>query len=244
MPDAEDVVDLEANFAWVAQRLFSHDSVAGTLQQIVDLAATTVEGCDAAGILVVDDGLASTVMVSAPHVGALDQLQIDADEGPCLNAALGGTHFYAEDLADDLRWPTFGPAAVRAGVRSVLAYSLFTERPSALNLYSRFPLAFGATDRAQGVLFATLAGIAVGSATAREADERRADNLREALLTRELIGQAQGILIERERITPDEAFAVLRRASQALNVKLRDVAATLVETGESPTPTNPEAAGP
>jgi len=67
-----------------------------------------------------------------------------------------------------------------------------------------------------------------------EDEERRAENLAAALVTRELIGQAQGILIERERITPDQAFVVLRQASQHLNIKLREVAQNLVETGERP----------
>ena len=115
-----------------------------------------------------------------------------------------------------------------------IAFSLSPERASALNLYARMPQAFGATDRAQGQLFATLARLALDSAEARAADDTRAANLAEALRTRELIGQAQGILMERERITADQAFDVLRRASQRMNVKLREVAVTLVETGETP----------
>ena len=138
------------------------------------------------------------------------------------------------DLARDGRYPVFGPAAVAAGIRSVLAYSLHESRPSALNLYAELPAAFGATDRAQGQLFATPARLALESAEERATDEAKTGNLHEALRTRELIGQAQGILIERERITAEQAFDVLRRASQHMNVKLREIAQTLVETGESP----------
>jgi AmiR/NasT family two-component response regulator len=76
--------------------------------------------------------------------------------------------------------------------------------------------------------------LALSSAEAHDAEDRRLDNLQDALVTREVIGQAQGILMERERITPDQAFAVLRRASQHLNVKLRVVAQALVDTGERP----------
>ncbi len=90
-------------------------------------------------------------------------------------------------------------------------------------------------------MFATLARLALDSAEERASDEKRTGNLIEALRTRELVGQAQGILMERERITADQAFDVLRRASQHMNIKLREVAATLVETGESPEtgPTRP-----
>ena len=138
------------------------------------------------------------------------------------------------DLADDPRWARFGPAAVEVGIRSVLAYRLSDRPISALNLYARMPAAFVATDRAKGLSFATLAGLALGAAEERAVDERRFANLHEALRTRELIGQALGILIERERITADQAFEVLRRACQHLNIKLRDVARNLVETGETP----------
>ena len=84
------------------------------------------------------------------------------------------------------------------------------------------------------MLLATMAGMAFSSVRTHEAEERRAANLQAALATREMIGQAQGILMERERITPDQAFDILRRASQHLNIKLRDIAQNLVDTGERP----------
>lgn len=229
-----DVLQLEENFARVAEQLFRPGSVNETLQHIVDIAEATIEGCDAAGVFVMQNGAVVTAATSSPLVETLDRLQIESNEGPCLDASVRGTTFYAQDLADDRRWPTFGPQAVALGVRSVLSYSLSVERLSALNLYAYLPAAFGATDRAQGQLFATLARLALDSAEERAADGHRTANLTEALRTRELIGQAQGILMERERITADQAFDVLRRASQQLNVKLRSVAETLVETGESP----------
>jgi hypothetical protein len=106
--------------------------------------------------------------------------------------------------------------------------------PGALNLYARYPHAFGVIDRGRGTLLATMAGLAFSSVRTHEAEERRVVNLQAALATREMIGQAQGILIERERVTPDQAFDILRRASQHLNVKLRDIAQNLVDTGERP----------
>ncbi len=234
VPEADEFLELEATFSDVALTLFAAGTVEGTLQQIVVLAEHTIDGCDASGVLVVHGTRVETAAASQPLVVELDRMQIEADEGPCIDAALLGSTFYASDLEDDRRWPTFGPRAVAAGVRSVLAYSLSGERLSALNLYGRLPVAFGATGRAQGQLFATLARLALDSAQERAADDRRAANLTEALRTRELIGQAQGILMERERITADQAFDVLRRASQHMNVKLRAIAANLVETGESP----------
>jgi ANTAR domain/GAF domain len=234
VPDTGEFRDLESSFSQVAVALFAAPTVQATLQRIVDLAERAVDGCEAAGILLDDNGTVTTAAASSTLVDVLDRLQIDAGEGPCLDASTHKSTFYASDLIDDERWPTFGPLAVAAGVRSVLAYSLSDDRPSALNFYAGLPAAFGATDRAQGLLFATLARLALDSAEERAFEEKRAGNLTEALRTRELIGQAQGILMERERITGDQAFDVLRRASQHMNVKLREVAETLIETGESP----------
>ncbi|HSI97209.1 MAG TPA: GAF and ANTAR domain-containing protein [Gaiellaceae bacterium] len=213
---------------------FAAASVEGALETIVDLATRVIDGCTGAGVMsVTADGIA-TAAASSSLVVLVDQFQIDADDGPCVEAARRATTIYAHDLLDDGRWPTFAPAAVEAGIRTVLSCSLPADGSMVLNLYAPLPAAFGATDRAQASLFAALARIALASAQERTDSNLRTDNLIIALRTRELIGQAQGILIERERITADQAFDVLRRASQHMNIKLREVAETLIETGETP----------
>ncbi len=226
--------DLERSLSELAVALFAPGTVAGTLQRIVDLAVVAIEGCDAAGVLLVEDGQVVTTTASDPLVDELDRLQVEAQEGPGLDAVSSGGAFYAIDLADDDRWRRFGPAATASGIRSILAFRLSDRHLSAISLYAQLPAAFGAYDRAKGSIFATLAGLALDSAEDRGEQERAATNLLVALQTRELIGQAQGILMERERITADQAFDVLRRASQHLNTKLREVAQNLVETGQTP----------
>ena len=243
MSGVDSAEELERNLADVARQLFAPGSVAGSLQLTVDLAVASIDGCDLAGVFVLQGDRVTTAAASDPMVVELDELQFATNEGPCLDAVTHGRSSYASDLTDDERWPRFGPAAAQAGVRSVLAFRMSDRPVSVLNLYARLPAAFGATDRAKGLIFATLAGIALDAAGERADDEQRVANLHEALLTRELIGQAQGILIERERITADQAFDVLRRASQHLNVKLREVARTLVETGQTPS-TGAGGAGP
>jgi len=232
--------ELESNLSEVAVALFAPGTLEATLQRIVTLAVATVDGCDAAGVFLAEHGQVTTAAFTDPVVLVLDRLQIDTAEGPCLDAVAKEGTVYADDLATSQRWSQFGPAAVDAGIRSVLAFRLSARRASALNLYATMPAAFGATDRAKGLIFATLAGLALDTAEQRADEEKRYDNLHDALRTRELIGQAQGILMERERITGDQAFDILRRASQHLNIKIRDVAHTLIETGETPThPTRP-----
>jgi hypothetical protein len=233
MTDQDQPAELEESLSGVARALFAPRTVDGVLQRIVDEASETIEGCDLAGILLLREGEVTTSAYSDPQVIDLHGLQVEFGHGPCLDVVSGGGSVYGFDLADDPRWPGFGPAAAAAGVRSALAFQVSSRHSSVLNLYSRLPAAFGAVDRAKALLFATLAGLALGSADEREDEERRAVHFQTALGTREVIGQAQGILIERERITATEAFRVLVRASQHLNVKLRDVAQTLVDTGET-----------
>ncbi|MGH9046585.1 MAG: ANTAR domain-containing protein [Acidimicrobiales bacterium] len=229
--DSTDIAD----FAQAARLLFSAGSVQDTLNEVVNLAVTTIEGCDFAGIFLISDGSVTTPAQTHRLVTEVDELQHDANEGPCLDAIARGTAFYSGDLAEDERWPSFGPKASASGLRSLLAVPMLDNGPvGALNLYSRYPDAFGVIGRARGLLLASVSALAFATARTHEDEERRAANLQLALATREIIGQAQGILMERERITADEAFDILRRASQHLNLKLREVAQRLVETGERP----------
>lgn len=237
-PSADPTGELASGVSEAAKSLFTAGGAGDTLQRIVDLGVETVDGCDLAGIfLLASGGTITTAALSDPMVSEIDRLQRECGEGPCLDVIAGAAVVYAVDLGDDSRWPHFAPHASDAGIRSALALRLAANATSgALNLYGCYPQAFGIVDRAKGTILATLAGIALSSAQVHDAEEARADNLNAALVTRELIGQAEGILIERERIKPDQAFDILRRASQHLNVKLRDVAQRLVETGEiSPT---------
>ena len=227
--------ELTGSLSATTRALFSAGSATDTLQAVVDLAVKTIDGCDFAGLFVLEGDAVTTPAHTDPVVIAVDALQHRAGEGPCLDAIAQGGAIYAEDLADDARWPGFAAQATSAGIRNVLAFRLCGDGArGSLNLYARYPRAFGVVDRAKGLILAVLAGIALLTAEAHDDDNRRAANLHAALQSREVIGQAEGILIERERITPKQAFDVLRRASQHLNVKLRDVAQRLVDTGENP----------
>jgi GAF domain-containing protein len=233
--DTEVVSELTANFSETVGALFSAGSVRDTLEQVVGLAVATVEGCDYAGLFLLENGELTTPVRSDQVAADVDALQQALADGPCMAAVADGVGSYTGDLADDARWPVFGPRAVELGIRSVLAVPLPVENvPGCLNLYAHYPHAFGVIDRGRAVLLATVAAMALTSARSHEDDELRETNLHAALATRELIGQAQGILMEREHIGPGPAFDILRRASQHLNIKLRDVARNLIETGERP----------
>jgi hypothetical protein len=237
-PD-EPTSELMAGFLATAHAVFSAGSPADTLKAAVDLAVETIDGCDFASIFVLDSDALTTPVGTDSVAADVDVAQHRAGEGPAFDAVGQGVvgqggRVYSEDLADDPRWVSFGPDAVKAGVRSVLTLRLSDDdsRGAALSLYAGHPRAFGALDRAKGVILAAMAGLALAAADAHEIEMR--DTIQAALATREMIGQAQGILMEREHITADEAYDNLRRASRHLNTKVRDVAQALVDTGETP----------
>lgn len=223
---------LAPDLAQIARVLLARSTVAETLLQVIHLAMKTTDGCDEAGICAAGTGVAHST-TSSQAVSDLDDLQTTVGEGPCGDAIDGVNCVYSHDLEEEPRWPRFAPAAAALGLRSVVAYRLFDgdQTLGALQLYGRHPAAFNHVERAQGLLFAAIAGLALGNAQGEEAARIRFDELQKALISREVIGQAQGILMERERITAEQAFTLLRVASQRLNIKLRDVAQELVDTG-------------
>lgn len=206
----------------------------GAVSRLALLAVQTLDSCDVAGLC---PDAQDRPSVASPLMDSLNDVQVAAGHGPCADARNGPGWLYVPDLLEDPRWPVFAPAAVGLGVRSVLAYRLDLDGVTrgVLQLYSHLPFAFNAHERAQGLIYATYAALAVTLADERRDEQLRIDNLQAALTSREVIGQAQGILMERERITADQAFALLRRASQHLNQKLRSVAQDVVDTGTTPT---------
>jgi len=225
-------VDVAKHLADIARVLLAPGTVAETLSRVVALAVAAIDGCDEASLC---QGLTGLVPASTV-IGELEALQDSLGEGPCVDTLRDQDSVYVADLLGDVTWPSFSPAAVSLGLRSALSYRLSagSETLGALQLYATLPGAFNARDRAQGLLFAAHAGMALDVARSHALERGRAENLQRAMASREVIGQAQGILMERERITADQAFDLLRRASQHLNVKLRDVAQSLVETGAAP----------
>ena len=227
-------VEHPLDFLVAASAHLSNNSVDETLAMVSGLAVATVEGCLFAGIARLGDSKDSSETANA-LAGVLKRQQVDHDSGPLIDAIVTHGVVYAEDLVTDSRWPGFAAVALMSQIRSVLAIPLLHgDHQGALVLYSHYPSAFGAVDRARALLLASLGALTLTLALDHDDDVAKAKSLATALVTREIIGQAQGILMERERITAEQAFTILRRASQHLNVKLRDVAQDLVQTGSNP----------
>ncbi|MFC8708112.1 GAF and ANTAR domain-containing protein [Streptomyces anulatus] len=217
----------------MAHDLLEQPSVDRTLERITSSATELVEGCDAAGILLLNDQEAVSLAPSEPLVVELDQLQHQLGQGPCFDAARHAVEERVFRIADfmleESRWRDFVPQAQKLGVGSMMGFLLFTEDDDfgALNFYSREPGAFTEVSQTAGVLLASHAAVALSSA-------RTHAQMEQAVATRHQIGQAMGILMARHHIAENEAFNVLRRYSQDNNVKLRDIAQQVSEEGRLP----------
>ena len=234
--DAEDVPGpIAAEFLALAGSLLGASTVRGVLGRVVEAARSVVPGADVVSVtLRTGDGF-HTPAETDPLATRLDEIQYRLDAGPCVQATrkagLGLT--YRADLGATAEFGAFGPAAAELGVHSVLAVGLFPDgdgpRMGALNIYSRVRSGLDELDRDLALVLAAHASTALAATMATSLADLETAQLREALRSRDVIGQAKGILMERRGITADEAFGVLRAASQSLKVKLAQIAQTLVD---------------
>ncbi|GAA4776293.1 GAF and ANTAR domain-containing protein [Actinomycetospora chlora] len=196
-----------------------------TLTEIVTAAVETIPGVDAGGISVTQDGEILSRHPTHPAITKLDRLQAELAEGPCITAIEEPPDdgiVVADDLdgADGERWPRFAPQAVEAGYHSMMSTQLSHEpgrMRAALNLYAGGPASFDADARVTAGLFGVQAAVLLYGS-------EHATNLQRAVDSRDLIGQAKGILMERFSVDDERAFAMLVRSSQDTNLKLVEVA--------------------
>ncbi|WP_020666909.1 GAF and ANTAR domain-containing protein [Amycolatopsis nigrescens] len=227
---ADAPVALARSFADLAHHLYGRQSGEQVIDAVLAYSVTGLTGCDHAGVsLVRRGGRISTPATTDDRAAKLDELQYTLREGPCVQAIWDERSFSVPDLAADPRWPKYGPAAAARGARSMLAFQLFTDKRTlgALNLYSGSVRGFTDEDEQFGLLLAAHAAVALDAARTRT-------ELRAAIESRQVIGEALGILKERHHLTSEDAFTTLTEASQRLNIKLRDLAEKVSTTGEDP----------
>jgi GAF domain-containing protein len=206
-------------------------NIRATLQTINDWALQAVDSTEA-GILLMGGRRrkGETVVSSAPRAVEAHELQINMGEGPCLDVLMAGqpTTFVVGDTETDRRFPRWGPEVARLGLRSALSAVLETneKRFGSLNVYSDKPHVFSREDAEVIEVFSRRAARALAAA-------EESEGLTRALDSRKLIGQAQGMLMERFGLEEDRAMAYLMRISQDRNVKLRDIARRIVENRDA-----------
>lgn len=218
-------ITLAAGFAQLAVELYDAASMADTVDRVLEYALRAT-GCDCAGMVLVRHGEdLQTAAVTDRRIEQADRLQLEYGEGPCVPVNSEHRSVVVCDTVVDLRWPRWSPRVAELGLRSVLSVRLFTSRSTlgALNLYRIHSGQFTAADAATACLLARHAAVAVATA-------QQASMLADAAAAGTLIGQAQGLLMERYAIDADQALAVLRRSSQDNNIKLPVLADELVGT--------------
>jgi GAF domain-containing protein len=218
--------DLARRMAELARAAAAPRSVEDVLSDVTAAAMELIPGADTAGVLLVGRGGKFESLAGTSELPQrLDELQMTFSEGPCVEAALDELIVRTEDFRSEERWPKYSAAVVEIGVLSGLSFKLYTadRTAGALNLFSFKPRAFDAEDETTGVVLAAHAAAAILAS-------RQGEQLESALSTRDRIGQAKGIIMERFGVDDMRAFEMLRKLSQDSNTRLIDVAQRVVDT--------------
>lgn len=218
--------DLAVRMADLARAVATPRTVEEILAGVTAAATELVPGVDTAGVLLIGErgkweSLAGTS--DLPH--ELDELQMTFQEGPCMQAALEDVVVCTDDFREETRWARYSKAAVELGVLSGLSFKLYTasHTAGALNLFGFQPRVWDAEAETIGTVLAAHAAAALMAG-------KHAEQLTSALTTRDRIGQAKGIIMERYQVDDVQAFEMLRHLSQDSNIKLIDVAQQVIDT--------------
>ena len=222
--------DLSQSLDRMSSFLLSEETLDQVLGLVAALARSSIPGADGVGITLKRNGAAITAAHSDEFVVHVDQEQFASGQGPCLSAIEEERTFVVHATPDE-RWPVFTTRASAANVSSVLSIPLSAADGTigALNIYGRAPHAFDDYSTESAARFARHAAVLLSNAQAFASTQQLADNLEIALKTRETIGIAKGILMERDGLTREEAFEVMRVASQDTNTKVNEIARRIVE---------------
>src|SRR6476469_8822398 len=218
--------DLAKRMAELARASAAPRSVEEVLSGVTAAAKELIPGADTAGVLLIGKGGKFESIAGTSELPyRLDELQMKFSEGPCVEAALDELIVRTEDFRSEHRWPRYSAAVVEIGVLSGLSFKLYTadRTAGALNLFSFKVNAFNAQDETIGVVLAAHAAAAILAS-------RQGEQLQSALSTRDRIGQAKGIIMERFGIDDIRAFGMLRQLSQDTNTKLLDLAQRVIAT--------------
>jgi anti-anti-sigma factor len=213
-----------------------NEVIDGALQLAVTLARAAVGGADGVSVSLRRHGRLSTVAATDQTISVMDANQYATGEGPCIDASEQGHRFHAESLSSETRWPAFTPRAQALGIKAILSSPLLVQdRPvGALNIYSLTPAAFEPKDQELAWAFATETSRILESVGVDVTNDQLSDRFQAALRAREVIAQAQGVLMERQGIGENDAYNVLRRSSLESARPLHDQAEVTVSSTRLP----------
>ncbi|MFP5218196.1 MAG: GAF and ANTAR domain-containing protein [Actinomycetes bacterium] len=227
--------DTAQQLAELSGTVLSATDLDEALTAVAMMGVGVVPGCDGVSVTMREKSIPTASSADADWSRQLDRLQVEQQEGPCLDCLREGSVMRVRDLAGDGRFPSYGPRAAALGAASALSIPLSADGRTvgALNFYSRQPDAFDTDAIALGTLLSAHASLALQAANAYFSSRRLAGQLQEALASRAAIEQAKGVLMAQRGIGPDDAFSALVQMSQRTNRKLRDVAKAIVEDPSS-----------
>ena len=206
------------------------------LAEIVRIATAGIPGAESTSITLLKDDRPFTAAHHGEMALAADELQYAKGYGPCMDAGRGGVLLRIDDVRTEQRWPDYVAHAQEVGVRSSLSVPLPYQGSSigALNIYSAEAAAFATPEALEaGLETAEVVAVAIANADAHWQASEQARNMRLAMESRAVIEQAKGVLMAQRRLTAEQAFEVLRDASQRYNRKLRDIASGIVESTQT-----------
>jgi GAF domain-containing protein len=219
--------NLAVRMAELARTIASR-SVDDLLIDVTAAAQELIPGVDVAGVLLIGKGgTHETLAPTTDLMFELDNVQMTTGEGPCLQAALDEIVIRTDDFRNEPRFPHYAPKVVELGLLSAMSFKLYTadRTAGALNLFGFEPRLWDSEAETIGTVLAAHAAAAILAS-------RAGDQLQSALSTRDRIGQAKGIIMERFRIDDVRAFEMLRQLSQETNTKLIEVAQRVIDTRE------------
>jgi GAF domain-containing protein len=236
--------EMHADLIGLQNALLNTTDVDQFLHELAVLATRVVADELCCGMTLRQRGrLPATAACTDPLAAQADDVQFRTGDGPSLYAMRRGERVHIQDMTRHDRWPRFCGHAASVGIRSCLVVPLITngEPVGALALYARRPFAFGPDETRRADRFARNAAGALTLALRMASCEDLNDQLRSSIASRAVIDQALGVIMATERCPQERAFALLRRVSQNTNVKLRDLAATIVTSvsGQPPGPASP-----
>jgi GAF domain-containing protein len=218
--------ELAQRMAELARSVAAPRDIDDVLKGVTSTVIELLPGADTSGVLLVSKGgTFESLSGTSELIYEVDRLQEKHNEGPCVEAATNELIVRTDDFENETRWPAYSREVCTLGVRSGISFKLYTgdRTAGALNVFSRKPHSFDTDAEVIGSILAAHAAAAILAS-------RETEQLNTALLSRDLIGQAKGILMERFHLDAIGAFDMLRKLSQQMNVRLAKVAQRVVDT--------------
>lgn len=223
--------ELSAVYAQMSGLLLSQETVQTMVELVTDLAARAITSATGSAVSLMDEsGRRTTTGSTDPRVAAADDIQYELDDGPCITAWRQQVVVRVDDTGADVRWPQWAERVQALDVRAALSAPLHAggESLGAMKVYSDQPGAFDEPDQQMLERFAAQAAIALANMKSLDSARELSEGLKDALLTRDVVATAKGVLMARDGVDAQTAFSMLVSLSQRDNVPLRDVAMDLL----------------